>query len=96
MQEAYCRAINDPERLFGMDKKAFAIALIAPAVVASLNAPWWITNPAFPLIAYLGTLLSKHEPKFLEIWSRRIGQGDIYDPMKRVQPKIVIERVAYA
>lgn len=90
MQEAYCRAINEPERLFGMDKKAFAIAMIAPALLSAASAPWYITDPSFPIVVYLGTLLAKKDPKFLDIWSRLFGQKGIYDPMKREQPKIVI------
>lgn len=92
MRDAYCRAINEPERVFGMDKKALAIAMIAPALLSAVGAPWYVTDPAFPLAAYIGTILAKRDPKFLEIWSRLIGQSGIYDPMKRVQPRIVVRR----
>lgn len=92
MHEAYCRAINEPELLFGMDKRALAIAMVAPALLSVAGAPWYVTDPAFPLAAYAGTILAKRDPKFLEIWSKLFGQKGIYDPMKRVRPKIVVRR----
>lgn len=96
MQDAYCRAINEPERLFGMGKKALAIALIAPALLSAVNAPWYIVNPAFPVAAYVGTILAKRDPKFLDIWAKLIGQKGLYDPMKRERPNVVIRRSARA
>lgn len=92
MRDSFCRAINEPERIFGMDKKALAIAMIAPALMSAVSAPWYITDCSFPLLAYAGTLLAKRDPKVIDIWSRLVGQMGIYDPMKRVQPKLVIRR----
>lgn len=76
-----------------MDKKALAIAMIVPALLSAMSAPWYLTNGSFPVLAYLATLLAKRDPKFLDIWSRLIGQPAIYDPMKRVQPKIIVRGV---